>query len=68
MDICPPPPPPPTKRALFDLKPIETQRFVVETKMFTTPLESIGFNIVYLSLELKVLGKLGIIKIILVHF
>ena len=52
----------PPKRASFDLKPIETQRSVVETKTFTTPLESVGCNIVYLNLELKVLAKLGVIK------
>ena len=35
---------------------------MVETKTFTAPLESVGFNVVYLKLELKVLTKLGVIK------
>ena len=30
--------------------------------MFTTPLKSVGLNIVYLKLELNVLAKLGMIN------
>ena len=41
---------------------LRLKRSVVETKTFTAPLESVGFNIVYLKLELKVLTKLGVIK------
>ena len=41
---------------------LRLKRSVVETKTFTAPLESAGFNIVYLKLELKVLTKLGVIK------
>ena len=55
-------PPSPLRGPRLTLNLLRLKRSVVETKTFTAPLELVGFNIVYLKLELKVLTKLGVIK------